>query len=147
MGLTSGVIGAVGAVMITWPVTQLVAQNLPGAKGVVLTLLVLGVAIITGFLAGSSVGRRVRWDRAHLVPYAVVAGSVAGVLTGCVLALTTTGAYLTTYASWPSGRLDELLVLLAYPIFALSGMFLGALAGGLSGLVGGACLRLLVPAR
>lgn len=123
------------------------AAHLPVFPRLVVTLVLLAVALMVGFLAGASIFRRAMRERMHLVPFSALAVAMAGGLIGLSQALGLTIAYLSNYASWPEDRLDQVLVLLSYPVFGALGFVVGALVGVLIGTVLGAMLRVVSPAR
>ena len=79
--------------------------------------------------------------------FSALAGAVCGGVLGGALFAGMSVAYVRDYAAWPTGTIDLVLALLAFPILGALGLCLGAVAGfgvgGLSGLV----LALVVPKR
>jgi hypothetical protein len=104
-------------------------------------ILLLCLAALLGFLAGSAICRRAAHDRDRLGLFAGLAGGVAGGALGFAYAVTITAAYLSTYSTWPQDRLDQVLVLLSYPIFGALGSCIGGFVGWLFGLLFGGVLK------
>lgn len=143
MALVGGAIGGGVTTAVVWLVGTLALHNLPGGAAAPSLVALLLVAAVSGFLTGAAVARRAARNRQHLTLFSGVAGAVCGAIVGCAGALTLTGAYLASYASWPNDPVDQILVLLAYPAFAGVGLWLGGLAGLLSGWMTGLALGVI----
>lgn len=137
-----GILFALVALGSTWATATATTKNLPAGVGQGATLLLLVVAALAGFLAGSVIFRRARRTREHIALFSLLAGGVAGALIGCAHAVLLTATYLGSYSTWPSDRFDQVFVLLAYPAFGLLGLLIGAAFGSVAGIVIGSAARL-----
>jgi len=142
MRFAGGIFTAAGLGLVAWFLNSITTNNLPSAIGPAPYLMVF-TAVLVGFVAGSAAGRRAMRTSENLGTFAILSGAVAGGIVGCLQAILITAAYLTSYTTWPQDRLDQVLVLLSYPIFGLMGLFLGAGAGFFLGLLLGGFLRLV----
>jgi hypothetical protein len=142
MNLLGGIVGACACTGITWEMARLALHNLPASAARLSLVLLLLLAAVLGFLSGSAICRRAARTREHLSLFAGLAGGVAGGLLGCAYAMTVTAAYLASYTTWPQDRLDQILVLLSYPVFGALGACMGALLGWLLGLLLGSFLKI-----
>lgn len=147
MSVIGGVATAAASMYGTWALAQVTLRNLPSSAGEFCLVILLVVSGVAGFLAGSAICRRAARDGAHMGLFSALAGGVAGGLVGCVFAFTVTAAYLSSYTSWPQDSLDQVLVLLSYPVFGALGFCFGGLAGLLLGLLLGGAIRLAAHAR
>jgi hypothetical protein len=146
--IVAGGIGTAGAsVAGTWLLAGLLTRNLPVSAGAISLASLLLVAALSGFLAGSAICRRATRNRYHLGLFAGMAGAVAGGVLGCTYAITLTVAYLMSYSTWPQDRFDQVLVLLAYPVFAALGLCVGCVVGLVLGVVLGGLVRVVSLAR
>ena len=133
-GLLTAISG-LGAAILMWVLTVFGANNLhPGERASVEIILVC-VAVVVGAAAGSLIGRRA--GRPNLVFFGVTAGGVAGGLCGASYALIMGITYVVTFGGTPINLLDWVVVLIAYPVFALLGAFVGAVPGTALGALGG----------
>lgn len=137
---------AVGA-YISYTLSVVAGTNLPGGLRSTLAVALVCVALVAGFLSGGAIFRRAGREREHLVPFSALSGATGGALIGLSQALAMTVAYLATYSTWPSDRFDQVLLVLAYPVFAALGMSVGALFGLVVGAALGFVLRAVAPAR
>jgi hypothetical protein len=142
-GLVIGLLAMVFARMIS----GLTMANLPAGTERISLVALLLVAAIVGFLAGSTIFRRAARSRDDLALFSGITGGVTGGILGFTYALTMTVSYLSAYSSWPEDRVDQVLVLLAYPIFSTFGLCAGALAGWILGLLFGGILKVSAIAR
>ncbi|HEX6506718.1 MAG TPA: hypothetical protein VF221_03710 [Chloroflexota bacterium] len=147
MSLVGGLFGSFVTLVVTAAVVQPATTNLSPLTRAVVLVCLLGLALVLGLMAGSTVGRRSRTERTHLRLFSAFAGAVCGGLLGGAILLGLTAAYLRDYAVWPSGTVETVLTIAGVPILGALGFFIGALAGfgvgGLSGLV----LAVVVPRR
>jgi hypothetical protein len=142
-----GLVAAAATVSGTWALAGWGTRNLPATTGRISIVLLLSVAGVVGFLAGSVICRRATRNRDHLALFSGLAGGVAGGIVGCAFALTVTAAYLASYTTWPQDRMDQVLVLLSYPVFGSLGFCLGGLLGLILGLTFGGVLKLTTSTR
>lgn len=142
MRFAGGVFTAAGLGIAAWLLNSVSTNNLPASVGFA-PYLMIGAAVLIGFVAGSAAGQRATRTTENIGAFAILSGAVAGGIVGCLQAVLITAAYLTSYTTWPQDRLDQVLVLLAYPVFGMLGLFLGAGAGFLLGLLLGGFLRLV----
>ena len=142
-----GLLGAMAGAYISYAIDGAGAAHLPTFARMVVVFVLLIVAVVAGFLAGAAIVRRATRNRLHIVPFSGLAAATAGGLIGLSQALALTIAYLANYASWPDDRLDQVLLVLSYPVFGALGLVIGALAGVIVGTVLGALLRVVSPAR
>lgn len=147
MSKIAGVAVAGLSVWATWVIAGYVTRNLPASTGRVSLGLLLVLAAGVGFLLGSVIGRRARRNRTDLALFSGVAGAVAGGVLGSGLAFTVTLAYLSSYTTWPDDRMDQILLLLSYPVFTAVGLCAGAMVGTLVGLLLGGVVRATIAAR
>jgi hypothetical protein len=147
MWIVGGVISAGLTASVTWFMGSMAVKNLPASTGQRALLFLLVVAALSGFLSGSAIFRRVGRTREHLALFSCMSGAVAGGTIGCAYAVTVTASYLANYSAWPPDRVDQVLVLLSYPVFGVLGLFLGAGGGMLLGLILGGFLRVATLAR
>jgi len=143
----SGLVASVATMSGTWALAGWGTRNLPATAGRISIVLLLSLAGIVGFLAGSVICRRATRNRDHLALFSSLAGGVAGGIVGCAFALTVTAAYLASYTTWPQDRMDQVLVLLSYPAFGSLGFCLGGILGLMLGLTFGGVLKLTTSAR
>lgn len=146
MSFLIGLVTGLGAALVTWSITGALVASLPAltARGISALLAVL--ACLVGFLAGSAAYSRARRSREHLTLFSSVAFAVAGGVIGAACAVALTAAYLHAYGAWTGNPVDAVLTVLAYPIFGLLGLALGAIAGSVVGVVASGALRVLTPA-
>jgi hypothetical protein len=147
MWIIGGSVSAAATAGATWLVGGLGTKNLPGSTGQTAMIFLLTIAVLAGFLSGSAIFRRAGRTREHLALFSGVAGAVAGGTIGCAYAVTLTAAYLANYATWPQDRVDQILVLLSYPVFGALGLLVGAAGGMLLGGILGGFLRVAALAR
>jgi hypothetical protein len=147
MTLLGGLLGGSASFLGTWAFTRLTTTNLPSNKAHLLTALLLIFAAIVGFLSGSAIFRRARKYRDDIGLFSGLAGGVAGALIGCAFAISITAAYLSSYSTWPQDPLDQIMVLLSYPVFGSLGFFLGGLLGLVLGFLCGGFLKLSTHSR
>lgn len=137
-----GLVGAGICAAVAFFLATAGTHNLPGSVAGLAQIGIVGCAAIVGFVAGSAVAKRAGRDRSHIGLFSALAGGVAGGTLGCVYALAITAAYLSNYATWPQDRMDQVFVLLAYPIFGAFGLCLGGAVGLIGGLLLGGALGL-----
>lgn len=142
-----GLLGAILALLAVWSPLEGMTGNLPGVLGVGIRVILLILAAVIGFLAGSAVARRARRDREHLGLFAFVTGGVAGGIMGAAIALGVTGAYLAVYGQAPAGISDDVLAALGVAAFGALGFFAGGIAGSVIGGLLGAVLKFAAPGR
>lgn len=143
--MIGGLVGAVLALLAVWSPVMAMTGNLPGMMGTGVRGVLIALAALIGFLGGSVVARRRRRDREHLRLFSGVTGGVAGGIIGAAMALLVTATYLTVYGHVPLDVGDEALVGLGLVAFTCLGFFLGAIAGGIVGVLLGSALKLASP--
>jgi hypothetical protein len=131
---------------LTFEIASSLSHGLPDPQqhAVVWALTLFGVAV--GFLVGSTVVTRAMRSRDHLLLFSGLTAAIGGGIVGCGLVLVLIAVYLVTYAEWPSGLVDQVLMILAFPAFGAVGFFAGAAGWALCGLIAGAVL-IRVPQR
>ncbi|MGI8826939.1 MAG: hypothetical protein ACR2JC_15105 [Chloroflexota bacterium] len=147
MWFAGGLGGATASAYVSYVFSTAGTANLPEAVRVVTIAILVAVAAGAGFLAGAAIFRRARRERLRLVSFASLAAATAGGIIGLSQALALTIAYLANYSTWPSDRLDQVLLLLSYPVFGALGLSIGALVGMALGAALGIVLRVVSPAR
>jgi hypothetical protein len=140
-----GLLGAVLALLAIWSPLMGLTANLPGTAGTGVRGVLIVLACLVGFLAGSAVARRGRRDREHLRLFSGVTGGVAGGIIGAAATLLVTGAYLIVYGHIPMDISDEVLAGLGLVAFTVVGFFLGAFVGSLVGALLGTALKFASP--
>jgi hypothetical protein len=145
MSVVSGLVGGLASGLITLEVASSFGQGLPDPQQhiVVWGLTLFGLAI--GFLVGSTVATRATRSRDRLVLFSGLTAGIGGGIVGCGLVVVLLGTYLTAYAEWPAGVVDQVLIILAFPAFGAVGFFAGAAAWALCGLLAGAVLTRVPP--
>lgn len=141
MAFLGGLLGAAVISVPTWLLAGTLTSNLPAPDP---PLIALGLALANaciGFLIGAAIVRRATDRAPHLLMFSALAAAIGGGLAGALTSLTITAAYMTAFAQWPVDILNQILVVLAFPVFAALGWFAGASFGFLGGLVGGTLLR------
>jgi hypothetical protein len=146
MGLIGGALGA-GAGIGVWWLAEMSAGNLPEPERTMMPVVLALFSVLVGFMVGAAIGQRASRYPQRITLFAIVASGFGGAIIGAAVALTVTGAYLAAYGTWPDDSLGQVLFVLAFPAFGGVGWFLGAAAGSIVGLTGGAILRLLGAAR
>ena len=146
MSFLIGLLSGLGAALLAWQFAVDVSVNLPSSTALAIVVALTAVAGVVAFLAGSALCRRARRSREHLALFGSVAFAVAGGILGAACAVAVTAAYLQTYGAWPDNPVDLVLTGISYPIFALLGFALGAIAGAIVGVVASGALRILSPA-
>lgn len=145
--MIGGLLGAVLALLAIWSPVMGLTANLPGTMGSIVRIVLIALACVVGFLAGSAVARRRRRDREHLRLFSSVTGGVAGGIIGAVAVLLVAGAYLVVYGHVPLDAGDGALVGLGLAAFSVLGFFLGAFVGSVVGALLGSALQFASPRR
>lgn len=135
MTVLSGLVGACITVALALLIGLYSTQNLPGLVGAASLFAIVIVAAVVGIVAGSAVGRRAGRHEPEMGRFLVLATTVAGGAAGCGLAFILTVAYLGSYTTWPQDRIDQVLEVLAYPVFGWLGLCLGGALGLFVGLL------------
>jgi hypothetical protein len=142
----AGLISAAGAALVMWALVYLASQGLPQGSRTLVLWPAVTVAALVGFLAGGTTVRRAQTVPDQIGLFSALAGAVAGGVIGLVAAVGLTAAYLSSYATWPASVTDDVLLIIAYPAFGLTGFFVGAIAGVVCGALAGLVLRIVTPA-
>jgi hypothetical protein len=142
-GLSAALLAAFFALSVAGPAVA----NLPAPRPQLVLSGLAAIAGITGYIAGSAVCRRATRGSRAVTTFAGMAGAVAGGMFGAIFAVTLTGFYFASYLHWPSDRLDQTLLVLAFPVSALLGMCVGSIPGLVLGLLGGGVLRIVTLRR
>lgn len=142
MWAVGGLVIALIMLGLTRALSAVAVSNVPSATGMIVSVSLLVVAAVSGFLAGAAIFRRAGHTRDNLTLFSALSGGVAGAIIGCAYALAVTSAYLSTYAAWPQSITEQVLMILSFPAFAGVGLCIGALAGIALGFALGSVLRL-----
>lgn len=116
-----------------------------GSAGTTSGMLVVGLAALAAFLAGSAAYRRARRTHERLGLFTALAFAFCFALVGAAFATGLTAAYIAGFPGGQATSTDNVLTVLAYPALALTGLCLGATCGWLVGLLASGALRVLAP--
>lgn len=145
MSVLVGLLTALCAYLVTQGIASRSLANVPAGLSHPLSLELVTVSCVVGFLAGAALCRRVRRSRQDLALFGALAFGVAGGLLGGALAVAVTTAYMRSYGTWPPDVGSQILVVLSYPALGALGFAVGAAISALFGVVASGALRLLVP--
>lgn len=145
MSLLFGLLTSAATAYVTYQLATAAFGN-AGAAGRTAGVLLIALAAIGSFLAGSSAFRRARRSHHSLGLFSALAFSFWFAVVGGAFAVALVATYTAAYAPSGTGPTDNLLTILAYPVLALFGFCLGALCGWLVGLLASGALRVLAPA-
>jgi hypothetical protein len=131
--------------LFTLEIASSFSQGLPDPQQHLVAWGLTAFAVAIGFLIGSTVGTRAARSRDRLVLFSGLTAGVGGGIVGCGFVVVLLGTYLSAYAQWPSGLVDQVLMILAFPAFGAVGFFTGAATWALCGLIAGAVLTRVPP--
>src|SRR3954451_17463711 len=113
MSAIVGLVIALISASITWELVHRTVANLPSGLGVLVLAILVALAAVVGFLAGTSVSSRARRSGEHLPLFGALAFGVAGGAVGAAYAIAITAAYVRTYADLSVSLVDMILTALA----------------------------------
>ncbi|GAC1472274.1 MAG: hypothetical protein PVSMB7_24760 [Chloroflexota bacterium] len=141
MRLFTGIFFAACSGILALVVANVLTAGLPDIdRQVVPTALMAAVALL-GFAIGATIAARAEHDPTRLPTFAAITAGVGGGIAAAIVCEALLGLYVASYGSWPGEMLDDILLVLAFPVFGALTFFLGAGVCALAGFLAGGVLR------